>query len=489
MGAPLYQDFPTFKERIETGLFINNEFVESSDRSTFDLVSPLNNKLLAKVSSATKGDVDKAVDAAEAAFPAWSALTGKQRAGYLRKLSDRILAHREHLTNLEVNAIGKPKSTLEFEFQWTVEFLDTLVAQAEAIYGNVSVNQPGFMNLTYKQPYGVVAGIIPWNLGTPMMLWKIGPAVAAGNCIVLKASEKSPLISIEVAKCIVEAGFPPGVINILQGTGQSGQYIAEHMKIRKLAFTGSTATGRRVQAAAALSNLKVVTLELGGKSPSIIFADADLKSAVETVALSSLVNLGQVCTSNTRIYVEESVADQFLEGLKQAFAVWTSLQGDPNDNNTLISTLADSIQTMNVNSLIDVAKTEGKLVVGGEGKGAFVQPTIFKDVADDAKINTTEVFGPVLVYHTFKTEEEVLKRANDTEYGLFSSVFTSNLDRAIRFSRKLESGMVGINSASPLLHFDVPFGGWKQSGYGKEMGPHWVESWTQTKTVYIKTNL
>ncbi len=181
--------------------------------------------------------------------------------------------------------------------------------------------------------------------------------------------------------------------------------------------------------------------------------------------------------SNTRIYVEESIAEAFLEGLKQAFAGWTSLQGDPGDAKTVIGTLADAQQTKNVTSLFEIAKKEGKLVIGGDGQGAYIKPAIFTDVADNAKINTTEVFGPVMVYHTFKTEEEVLKRANDTEYGLYSSIFTSNLDRALQFSRKLESGMVGINTASPSLHFDVPFGGWKQSGYGNEMGRHWVESW------------
>jgi len=320
-----------------------------------------------------------------------------------------------------------------------------------------------------------------------MWLWKVGPAIAAGNTIILKSSEKSPLLSLGLAKVVAAAGFPPGVINIISGAGPTGGYLSAHPVIRKISFTGSTATGRKVQQAAADSNLKVVTLELGGKSPTIVFADADFKNAVETVVLSSLVNVGQVCTANTRVYVEESLAPLFLEHLKGNFAGWTQLQGDPTNINTVIGTVADALQVKSVTNLIEIGKTEGKLAIGGNADGAYVHPTIFTDVADNSQINTKEVFGPVMVFHTFKDEAEVIKRANDTEYALYASVFTKDIDRALRVAKQLEAGMVGINTASPTLHYDVPFGGWKQSGYGREMGRTWVESWTQVKTLYIKT--
>ncbi|KAF9517204.1 hypothetical protein BS47DRAFT_1375719 [Hydnum rufescens UP504] len=442
---------------IETRLFINGEW------ETIDLVNPATSKLVAKVQIASKADVDKAADAAQAAFPAWSALTGKQRAQYIRKFQEKLAEANEELHDLEIASMGKARSTLAYEVVWANEYLETLAGQAEAVYGDSSLNQAGHLNLTLRQPYGVVAGIIPWNLGTPMWLWKVGPAIAAGNTIILKSSEKSPLLSLGLAKVIAAAGFPPGVINIISGAGPTGGYLSAHPLIRKISFTGSTATGRKVQQAAADSNLKVVTLELGGKSPTIVFADADFKNAVETVVLSSLVNVGQVCTANTRVY------------------------GDPTNINTVIGTVADALQVKSVTGLIEIGKTEGKLAIGGDADGAYVHPTIFTDVADNSQINTKEVFGPVMVFHTFKDEAEVIKRANDTEYGLYASVFTKDIDRAIRVAKQLEAGMVGINTASPTLHYDVPFGGWKQSGYGREMGRTWVESWTQVKTLYIKT--
>jgi len=292
-----------------------------------------------------------------------------------------------------------------------------------------------------------------------------------------------------LGRFIAAAGFPPGVINIVTGAGKTGALLAEHMDIRKISFTGSTAAGRKVQQAAAASNLKVVTLELGGKSPSVIFDDADVEKTVETVVMSALINMGQVCTANSRLYVQEGIAPVLLEHLKGHYAGWKQKQGDPSDINTLIGTVADEAQRKHVTGLIELGlKDGGKVVVGGDADGAFVHPTLFTDVKDDATLNVREVFGPVTVFHTFKTEDEAVARANDSDFGLYASVFTQDIDRAIRVSKKLEAGMVGINAASPTLHYDVPFGGWKQSGYGKEMGKDWVASWTHVKSIYIKTS-
>lgn len=292
-----------------------------------------------------------------------------------------------------------------------------------------------------------------------------GPAVAAGNTIVVKASEKSPLQSILFGKFVMAAGFPPGVINIVSGAGKTGALLASHMQIRKISFTGSTAAGRKVQQAAAASNLKVVTLELGGKSPSIVFDDADIAKSAETVVMSSLINMGQVCTvsrtvvryicyvrscscscykANTRIYVQDTIAPVFLEHLKQHFAGWTAKQGDPSDPNTLIGTVADAAQVKHVTGLIESGTAEGgKIAIGGKGQGAFILPTIFTDVQDDATINVNEVFGPVMVYHTFRTEEEVLKRANASDYALYASVscFSCAGSLHLQYSQYLLTGL------------------------------------------------
>ncbi|KAI0057620.1 putative betaine-aldehyde dehydrogenase [Artomyces pyxidatus] len=474
------------KYPIETRLFINGEFVDAASGETIEVVNPATGHPVAAVQSANKDDIESAVAAAKAAFPAWSALTGKERRRYLRKLTDLVKENADELSDLEVYAVGKAKGPAMMEIDWAVDFLETISGLSEAVYGESSLNQAGHLNLSIKQPYGVVAGIIPWNVSCVMWVWKVGPAIAAGNCIILKASEKSPLAPLALARLTKEAGFPPGVVNVVNGAGMTGSYLSEHMEIRKLSFTGSTATGRRVQTAAAASNLKVVTLELGGKSPTIVFADADLKNAVDAVVLSNLVNMGQTCTANARVYVEESLAPTFLEHLKAHYVGWAQKQGDPIKAENLLGTVADALQLKQVKSFIDIGKKDGTLVAGGESDGSYVRPTLFANLADDSKLNVDEVFGPVLVFHTFKDEAEAIRRANDSEYGLYASVFTKDIDRAIRVAKQLESGQVGINTASPTLHYDVPFGGWKTSGYGKEMGHAWVESWTQTKTLLIK---
>jgi aldehyde dehydrogenase (NAD+) len=297
--------------------------------------------------------------------------------------------------------------------------------------------------------------------------------------------------SAKVASLIEKAAFPPGVINVLSGHGHiSGAVLSSHMDVRALSFTGSGRTGRLIQAAAAKSNLKNVILELGGKSPAVIFEDADLNSAVEDTQHSIQWNSGQVCMANSRIYIQDTIADRFISIFKEKFGA--AMLGDPTDEQTNHGPQADEVQYKNVSRYIQLGKQSGKLVLGGEerndGKGYFVQPTVFTDTPEDAKIMKEEVFGPVVNINTFKTEDEALAKANDTEYGLYAAVYTKNIDRAMRFAKGMEAGTVGVNCTSPTLAHDMPFGGWKVSGVGREGIFESIDNFLETKTVLIKTS-
>ena len=356
--------------------------------------------------------------------------------------------------------------------------------------GESSVTQDGYLNLTLHQPFGVVGAIIPWNVPIVMFCSKVGAALATGNTVVLKSSEKAPLTSIKVAQLIDEAGFPPGVVNVLAGYGiPSGKAIAEHMDIRKISFTGSGRTGRLIQEMSARSNLKNVTLELGGKTPAIIFDDADLSVAVPATQFSIQWNSGQICMANSRIYVQEGIAEKFKEEFKKVFI--NAKIGDPLDKNTNHGPQADKIQFNTITKFIEAGKKEAKLLVGGERvgeKGYFVKPTIFADAPESSSIVKEEIFGPVVVINTFKNEDEAIEKANDSEYGLYASVFTKDIDRAIRVVKALESGTVSVNCASPSGAAGFPFGGYKASGVGREGGLYSLKTFSETKTVIIKVS-
>lgn len=360
------------------------------------------------------------------------------------------------------------------------------------MHGETSLHTPGFVNLTLRQPFGVVGAIIPWNVPLTAAVVKFGPALLAGNTMVLKSSEKAPLTVLALARLIKEAGFPPGTINILSGLGPvCGAAIASHMEIRKLAFTGSTRTGKAIKKAAATSNLKNVTLELGGKSPLIIFADADLDKAV-TAAAGSILNLsGQTCVANSRVYVEASISDEFTKRLVKEIEVKGA---NPSGNNPLSETTvrgpqADKIQFDNILGFLNEAKEQKLQILTGGGRdgdvGYYIQPTIILNPSDDSRVIKEEIFGPVQCVNTFESEDAVLKIANDTEYGLFASVYTKDMARALRVSKKFESGIVGVNIAVNFAALDLPFGGYKGSGEGRELGSHAIEAWTEIKTVII----
>lgn len=318
---------------------------------------------------------------------------------------------------------------------------------------------------------------------------KIGPALITGNTLVLKSSEKAPLSLLVVAQCCKEIGLPKGVFNLLNGYGRPcGEALAKHMDVRKLSFTGSQLTGRAIKKAAAESNLKNVTLELGGKSPLIIFDDADLERAVPAAAVSILMNSGQACIASSRIYVHQNIADAFTEKMKTAMTQMGK-SDDPLGNNTLRGPQADKLQFNRVMDFLNYAKDQKMDITLGGGreteKGFYIAPTIISGASEDSRVMKEEIFGPVVCINTFTDEEEVMKRANDTEFGLYASVFTKDISRALRVAKKFESGQVGVNCTSPTTAFDMPFGGWKGSGDGREFSKYATEYWTELKSVYI----
>ncbi|KAF2841220.1 aldehyde dehydrogenase [Patellaria atrata CBS 101060] len=480
----------TVANPIETRLFIDGKFVDASDKGTFKLYSPRTREQVAEVAEATVEDVDAAVAAAKKAQPAWEALSPFVRGAYMKKLAALIRENHDELAALEAKSMGKPVSAYidSHAAAWKFEYYSEA---AMAFHGSTSLHTPGFINITLKQPFGVAAAIIPWNLPLLFFGHKVAPAIAAGNCIVLKSSEKAPLTSIKVAQLIEKVGFPPGVINVISGHGPvSGSALSTHMDVRVISFTGSGRTGRIIQAAAAKSNLKNVILELGGKSPAVVFDDANFDDAVKATAKSVYWNSGQVCIANSRIYVQDTIAEKFVTAFNEEMKAVVA--GDPLDKETALGPVADEKQYEIINEYIKSGKEAGgKLQMGGaeadtQRNGYVIKPTVFLETPDDAKMMREEIFGPVVNISAFKTEEEVLARANNTEYGLFAAVFTKNIDRALRMAKNLESGIVGVNCTSPNTTHDLPFGGIKSSGLGREGIHNSMENFTETKTVVIK---
>ncbi|KAJ5198121.1 uncharacterized protein N7498_007238 [Penicillium cinerascens] len=472
----------------ETRLFINGKFVESSDGRKFDLSSPATGEKFAEVSEASEDDANAAVAAAKAAFPAWSALSPAERGVYFKKLASLIIESHNELAELEAMSMGRPVS-IYFESYAAAETLNHYAESGYQALGTSSLNTPGFVNMTMRQPYGVVAAIIPWNVPILFLIGKAAPALITGNTVVIKSSEKAPLTCAKIATLVEKAGFPPGVINIISGHGQiSGNVLSHHMDVRVISFTGSGRTGRIIQAAAAKSNLKNVILELGGKSPAVIFPDADIQKAVEETKHSIQWNSGQVCMANSRIYVHESVASTFIDLFQKSFAKIKS--GDPLLPDTNHGPQADQIQFKQIQAYIEEGKKVGKLSMGGElsdsTNGFFVPPTVFLETPETERVMKEEIFGPVVHINTFRDEDEVVAKANDTEFGLYAAVYTKDINRALRMAKKLEAGNVGVNCTSPTVAKDLPFGGYKASGLGREGWTVSIDNFLETKTVLIR---
>jgi len=472
-----------------TGLFINNEFVEGVDKKTFEVINPSNEKVICSVSEATEKDVDLAVAAARKAFEGeWRKVTPNQRGRYLTKLADLIERDSDILASIETLDNGKAINEARGDVASVAGCIRYYGGWADKIEGKVIDTNPDTFNYTRSEPIGVCGQIIPWNFPLLMWSWKIGPAIACGNTVVLKTAEQTPLSALYAAKLVKEAGFPPGVINIISGFGKiAGAALAAHMDVDKIAFTGSTVVGRQIMKAAAGSNLKKVTLELGGKSPNIVFDDADVDNAIHWVNYGIYYNHGQCCCAGSRIYVQEGIYDKFLQRFKER--ALANKVGDPFHHETFQGPQVSKLQYDRIMGYIAEGKKEGATVeTGGERhgeEGYFIQPTIFSNVTEDMKIMQEEIFGPVCAIAKFKTEEEVIKIGNNSAYGLAAAVHTKNLNTAIRVANSLRAGTVWVNSYN-LLNHQVPFGGYKESGMGRELGEAALANYTQNKSVSIR---
>ena len=473
-----------------TGLFINNAFIPSSTGQTLTTTNPSTAQEICSVQAATAPDVSTAVSAARAAFPSWAATPGTSRGHLMTRLASLVSQHAETLAVVETLDSGKPLSaTRAFDVPHFVDVLRYYAGWADKSHGTVVASNPAKMAYTLRQPLGVCAQIIPWNYPLGMAAWKLGPALACGNTVVLKLAELTPLSMLVVASLVKEAGFPPGVVNVINGTGgEAGAALVRHPDVDKVAFTGSTATGREVMKMAA-GTLKNVTLETGGKSPLIVFGDADLAQAVKWAHVGIMDNQGQICSATSRILVHESVHDEFVDAFKRQVR-HVSVVGDPFDEETFQGPQISAAQQARVNDYIQTGLDEGAtMVMGGTahptgGKGYHVQPTVFTDVKPGMRIHDEEIFGPVVVVVKFRGEEEALRVANDSVYGLGAAVFTRDLARAHRVAAGVQAGSVWVNSTDDA-DYRAPFGGVKQSGVGRELGEEGLGGYFCTKAVHV----
>jgi betaine-aldehyde dehydrogenase len=475
-------------------LFIDGRFVDAESGETLATLNPHDNSTIVDVALAGRADVDKAVDAAERAFPKWSRLAAADRGRILLKLADLIEANGEELARLESLDTGHPlRDSRALDVPRTAACFRYFGGMADKFEGEVVPVEAGFLNYLLREPVGVVGQVVPWNFPLMFTSWKMGPALAAGNCIVLKPAEITPLTSLKIAELMSEAGLPDGVVNVVPGLGSvAGQYMAEHERIAKIAFTGSTATGRRIVTASA-GNLKKVQLELGGKGANIVFEDADLGPAVNGAAWAIFHNQGQACIAGSRLVLHERIADEFLDRL---VALASSIRlGNPLDAATEMGPLTSAQHRDRVLSYVDVAREEGgTLVSGGRApvaadlaNGCYVEPTVVKAKSFRDRVAQEEVFGPFATVLTFGSDEEALQIANGTEYGLGSGLWTRDLARAHRFARELHAGMVWINSYK-RVNPGSPFGGVGRSGYGREMGFDAMREYTQVKSVWVNVD-
>ncbi|CAK7244169.1 MAG: hypothetical protein STHCBS139747_005704 [Sporothrix thermara] len=480
---------PYNKDNLPKKLFINNEYVASKSSKKLELYNPKNGELVANdVALGGEEDVEAAVAAAEAAFPAWRKVAPRERRDMMNKLADLLEANGLALAELTRLTLGAPFGAFgSFEINMCAEAFRYFAGWIDKFCGETYPQDDGFLKIVRNEPLGVTAGIIPWNGPIGNVGMKAGPALATGNCFILKPSEKTPFAALALGDLIREAGFPPGVFQVVTGDGSTGALLAAHMRVRKISFTGSTATGRKIQEMAAKSNLKRVTLELGGKSPAVVFDDANLANAVNWCANGITANTGQVCFAASRVYVQEGIYEDFVAAYKAAMEEKIRGVGDPDAEQTIIGPLVDKAQFERVTGFLERGRSQGSLLVGGsaiEGKGYYVQPTVFEHVGDDAEILRNEIFGPVAVLNKFKTEEEIIAKANDTTYGLMAGVFTQDINRAMRMSAEIDSGMVGVNCVS-MCFLNAPFGGTKESGVGRENAINALRMFTDTKTVFV----
>ncbi|WP_414583664.1 aldehyde dehydrogenase family protein [Scytonema sp. PCC 10023] len=473
-----------------TKLLINNEWVESVSGQRFETINPATGEAICDVAEADAPDVEKAVQAARNAFNSgeWRKMSATRRGELLYKLADLIEHNIDELARLETLDNGKPLHDSYGDIRLVIACYRYYAGWADKVQGKtIPINGPYFC-YTRHEPVGVVGQIIPWNFPLLMQAWKLSPALATGNTVVLKTAEQTPLSALRIGELIIEAGFPPGVVNILSGYGPTaGAAIARHMDIDKVAFTGSTEVGHLVMEAAAKSNLKRVTLELGGKSPNIVFADADMDQAIVGAHHSLFFNQGQCCNAGSRLFVEEKCYDEFVA--KSVERAKQRVVGDPFDPNTQQGPQVDQDQFNKVMSYIESGMRDGaQMLCGGHrvgDRGFFIEPTVFANVSNDMKIAQEEIFGPVMSIIKFKDIDEAIHLANSTMYGLAAGVWTKDITKAHAIANNVRAGTVWVNCYH-VFDAAAPFGGFKQSGMGRELGEYCLEHYTEVKTVTIK---
>lgn len=477
-------------------LFINGQWTDPHSEKTFATVNPATEAEITQLALADDEDVHRAVIAAHNAMEngAWSKLSATDRGKFLNKIADAILAHLDEMAYLETIDIGKPISeSKNIDIPFIAEIFQYYAGWANKFHGETIPVRGNYLNYTLREPVGVVGAITPWNFPILLAVWKIAPALAMGNAVVHKPSEQSSLTALKLAEICQEVGLPEGAYNVVTGSGRTtGMALVRHPGVDKIAFTGGTSTGITIMQEAA-KTIKKITLELGGKSPNIVLEDADLDAAVRGALTGIFYNKGEVCAAGSRLFIQESAHDAFLEKLLER---GKKMQvGDPLDPKTRFGPLCSNDQLQKVLSYIGIGKEEGaRLVLGGDrakvgdGKGYFIQPTIFDSVTNQMKIAREEIFGPVLSAITFKDIDDLIAQANDSIYGLASGVWTRDIKKAHYIAKRLKAGTVWINTYN-IYDPASPFGGYKQSGFGRELGMHALEQYTQIKSVWVDMNL
>ena len=474
-------------------MVIGGESVDAADGQTFDITNPATGRVVATAPLGGREDVDRAVAAAQKAFEdrkGWASWAAGKRGRTLSKFAALIKQNSEELSHLETASVGKPISSSRGEVVGASLVFDYYAGAANKIFGQtIPVSKPG-LDLTLREPIGVVGLIVPWNFPILMASWKVAPALAAGNTAILKPASYSPLTAIRLGELALEAGIPAGVLNVVTGPGgTAGASIAAHPGVGKVAFTGETTTGQEIMRLAS-ANVKKISLELGGKSPNIVFADADLEKFAKESPYSVFDNCGQDCCARSRILVERPAHDRVVELFAQATR--DMKVGDPLDDATEVGTLVSEKQRERVRDYIEIGRSEGATIVVGGAEpddpalagGAYLMPTVFDGVSNDMRIAREEIFGPVVSIIAFDTEEEALRLANATPYGLSGSVWSRDIGKALRTARGLQSGVISVNSNSSV-HTEAPFGGYKMSGIGRELGMAALDLYTETKNVFI----
>jgi acyl-CoA reductase-like NAD-dependent aldehyde dehydrogenase len=451
--------------------------------TTLRVIEPATEEVMAELQEATVEEADAAVARAKAAYPAWKAVAPKDRANLMRRIASAVEAHAEELAQLEARNVGKPISDARGEVGMVIDVFNYYAGAPERLVGK-TIPVAGGVDMTFREPLGVVALIVPWNFPLPIAAWKVAPALAAGNTIVLKPAGLTPLTAVQLGRIALEAGLPEGVLNVVVGAGRTvGERLVQHPDVAKVAFTGSTEVGKRIGALAAQS-IKRVTLELGGKSANIIFADADLERAAALAPLAVFGNAGQDCCARSRILVQRSALDRFMQALEKSIKALRV--GDPLDDNTEMGPLISADHRAKVASYLDDGAKVAFRGSAPEGAGYWFPPTVLSPVSNTDRAAREEIFGPIAAVIPFEDEAEALAIANDTIYGLSGSIWTNNAGCAMRMSRGLESGTISVNSNSSV-RVTTPFGGFKQSGYGRELGPDALDYYTELKNVFLST--